>query len=1547
MKIKSILAVLALALAGVSFAKTDSTFPVGNIPYNSKGDVEPGEWTSQYAKAKAQAEAEDKPLLVYWGNNGCGHCEALERAIGGSAKFASWQKEYGIYMVFTIGGSTFSEAAVAKEAARDSSGQFPYIGVYWHGKKLGSFSGNGISVDAFISKTETLLKGYSPNQGGYFAVPRKDETEGHRYEAEISADKAVTVEVKMVRDAKAVNATGKDSVVVSGPDKKQIGKALSVEWKKGDSEKIVKVTIPAKTFTTAGQAVYLNINDKGTNDNEFKTVIYAVNPENSATNPDFSGCTAFGEWTMDLGAAKTFAKDKGYVLVGLFGSLWCHDCANTERNFLDLMDGSKNRFKEWAKSKNVALVMLDIPNFSTSSVDCKSPCLLKADPYETTLAYEKGKNTTENFYDVSKGGAPESLLKAQKRSGLGYMSRRGVSETAAKTRLSTFHDLAYKSPENGGYHIYFGKDDVRNEDGNANRTGVPIFVLLRKDGTVAARLTRFASESPMKADQSKFDLYIKRFNEMLNTADNKPYDGTEIGNNYPSAGSIPAKLDESNASGRLTHADSRDSFKLDCNGAAVVTVTVESWAENAQVTAQFIQEQGGKFVNVGKPVSGPIGKGDSFGLTADFQKTGACYLLIKGDVTSPEFAIDSTEGTYRLFQVRAKATALYPQEAESRIFVLDGTTKIKVEQDKQYRITGLGATDADKLEKIGDDTYLAKVSDFVTVPVAQARTTIAYQTWNPGTVSFRDNEPEGGISESIGVWDLVVGRGGGVSGEARVKLSVNKEETDFYYDWDTKELPRFMVDGNPLFESTELVWDDGMKGGKHLQIQIENIAQIEKFYGDGQIVFDIEPVNGTVLGEKTRYTLKVKEDQKPTPSVIAIAATDPAFAYSRKVYARKSSTVRLTLSREGTYGAGRIGLVKSDSSATLSGDDGLLGDAQWWENHRDDDKTVTVGNLPAPEKSVKITLAKKEDMFLPDDEANWVKIVSVADDAPAFVAGDSYLALMRYTDWTGGIDFDPAFCKGGELSFEIMSGKIPDGLAASVDQKNKRLVFKGVAKTTGTYPVCLKAIETRGGVKVLGMPVSLTFRVLNPYKISADDPVYGHLVNMSVKTARTMSDMIVFTGLKFGEPEEDPYSRMTGKLQVTVPTSGKINGKYVCREGTISFSNKKGWRAKALDDADGTLYAEAQAGNYTFTVRAYPSGKIGVTMDDKGQSRELVAGCNGKPWSSENPATSWKGRYTAVLVPGGTEVYRGQGVYEDLPGSIDGPENAAAQAPCGCGYLVFNMTKGSNVDAGLVKWAGKLPCGTAISGSSTLTKGVHLPGLDIGTSGQGYLPIFTVDDTDYVSMVAEIKAKAAKEGPSRAITSDFGIIRGEWERTITPAEAKCSYRMDLHVFGSYYDPDVSLKSCCQKSGEDPDDFEFDIERLDKAGYNQGVRGKMKTIDSLTMKIEKHDIRIVDTVNPRNVELTFDRETGVVSGTFDLPVKYTGIGSDSIPATFGGVVLSGWGELCACGEGVATGVYLPFVCGGFYFTDQFPYQTGGGEKVKKAKSGGMVGAATAK
>lgn len=113
--------------------------------------VVPGVWTSDFDGAMAYAEAANIPVMVFWANAGCSHCEAIEKEMN-REYFSEWMDYNDILMVFVEGDATVKKWIKAN--ARTKIKAFPYIGIYWPRNTNGEMVLEGFS-------------GYKGNMGIY------------------------------------------------------------------------------------------------------------------------------------------------------------------------------------------------------------------------------------------------------------------------------------------------------------------------------------------------------------------------------------------------------------------------------------------------------------------------------------------------------------------------------------------------------------------------------------------------------------------------------------------------------------------------------------------------------------------------------------------------------------------------------------------------------------------------------------------------------------------------------------------------------------------------------------------------------------------------------------------------------------------------------------------------------------------------------------------------------------------------------------------------------------------------------------------------------------------------------------------------------------------------------------------------------------------------------------------------------------------------------------------------------------------------------------
>ena len=141
MRIKQIMRVVALS-AGTLLGVGDAM--AGLI--STQTAVEPGVWTSDYNGAMDYTEKNNIPLLVFWANAGCSHCEGIEREMK-KEPFLSWMNQRKLVMVFSESNSKVQKWI--KGIASTKIKAYPFIAIYWPKNSQG----------------QTVLEGFSAYKG--------------------------------------------------------------------------------------------------------------------------------------------------------------------------------------------------------------------------------------------------------------------------------------------------------------------------------------------------------------------------------------------------------------------------------------------------------------------------------------------------------------------------------------------------------------------------------------------------------------------------------------------------------------------------------------------------------------------------------------------------------------------------------------------------------------------------------------------------------------------------------------------------------------------------------------------------------------------------------------------------------------------------------------------------------------------------------------------------------------------------------------------------------------------------------------------------------------------------------------------------------------------------------------------------------------------------------------------------------------------------------------------------------------------------------------
>ena len=1545
------------------------------LTYSISDEIRPGEMTTRFIKAKEYAEANHVPMLIFWGESTCGICSAFEKALAGtstsgdpeknkqvSEEFYAWLAERKYIMTFNIDYGTKANNGLFADDCKKSerftnnvkSGKLPTMAIYWptdakkpacwetYQQKDGvvRFPGRPSNMpfrseaDKEGGKVYQLMRNMDYFCGTYFTYDGGEfvssDTEYDRYECE-EGTKAVAVE--FVREKATVAAT--NMLEIAYPDGSNATE--TVVWGVGDSNKVVVVDVTVGGLTNAGLQATLVL--KAADGSVHATNhITCVEKENSAANPlwkterrdpQANGLApelGFGEWTADLEAANHLAeRDGGYVLVSVQGSLWCPDCANTDRNFLDVKDASgANKFRAWATEHKVALVSMDVPNYNAAGPTPEtvaSPTIFSKKAFKTTLARPK---------EYPQSGADPALTNAYLRSGLGYLSRKGVPDAEAAEAMAKFRELAVTNTDKGGFH--------RPEDKNAYRTGVPIFVLLRADGSVAARFTGFASVSPMAADRENFDRYIMRFEEMLAIAgegETGHADPTEIANNYPGAGAVPLKANGGVASNELSHADVRDAFRLDGFGGCARLKTTVRGETNVEVSVSLWQIVEGKAIQVeddGKKVSkkGRLNDDEGKGITLECELPAGEYYVDVQAVGGEAFSsTNAAPNNFIAYSVTSEIV-LQPGEAAATATAPEGTNAVSIvfEEGVTYRIVGLdfySEANSNALEWVtGGDGLLfkARVGGEVCLDLAENGGKITYQKWAPGTVGFAASGIDAKETDDVNV---TYRRAGGSSGAVTVRVSLNLDETDFFYDWapdldwSSKMLPRFKINGASTTNWSETVtWADD---GRPLESCVSNIVvtagefethKVSQYFGPGKVVFDLEILGQTEAGVFTntvdvgRFTISFTDNDNPSAGRVQVTKCDREWAKDLTVYAREDEAVKVILSRiDAAEGLVMADLVPSVGTVTLGGDDydSLLGVV--WKNRDMLPKTVTVTNLPPAGKKVKLTL-KAESPLKVDSAAGSVTIVSVAAGAPAFEREMAGHTIYRHVAVSNA--YKVVGTKGRELKFAKVSGKLPKGLKAAWngDTANPELVISGVptGKDGEAASAVFQVTEMRGKDKVPGMTIALDFRLVDP---AVSGGPAGEPLNASCAKSRTFGDIAILRD--FGDTVE-----LFGTLQLTLPANGKASAKLLCDMGKLSF---KATSWSDVDSEDSSLscrlLGKSDYAGWAIDVDACTNGAVRVMLSANGV-KMLEAEHDGVLWSKTHPATDCAGYYTVTF---------GVNLFEDGSADVTGPGRDYATE--GSAYLTLTMND-SQAKKGTMKWAGVLPNGTKVSGSSVLTE-----------NGETMLlPFVKSAKKDVFAGLLEIDREAAKrkeesecwESVSCPVADGTDPVLTRWTHSEKSDKTdKGDFTVRYRPYGGIYDPTLDLGCCC-KEGRATTEMDLSVVLPNAGSDFYGAFGDVEPI-----KVQVKDTTIVrqDPAGGKNViTLKFNRKTGVVSGKFDLYTE----SRDVLSADYQGVVQLGFGNACGCSI-----VSEPFVSGFWHVSDKL--QTKDTGKYISLRRGGPV------
>ena len=458
-------------------------------------DVLKGVWLDDFAAATNSAFSTGTPLVLVASKVGCDHCAALT-ADCASTSFKDWmaQEKFLFCHVEKNVNKAYDYVATAGGTCAKITA-FPYVALIWpRGAEVvatnfvgrsGQMLASGGSLSAQLSKSvDTFFAGYQPGPSAYFPVPNSPSA---RLEA--SVGKAISVTVP-IRRRNATETEAYDLKVALPRNAGTLTYPVTFEAGAVTPTALPVVRAEAGAFA-AGDVIALELAYEG--ESVAQSSIVFTDVPTSTKNPLWLGerdadTLQPGEWTMDVDLARVCARASGTFTLNLVGgSLWCPDCARTDRNFIETPT-----FEEWLVANEVYCAQIDIPRLSSNGKSC-------------LLTYEPG-TVSDGYVKAITNGTDIAADDVRVQSGAGYLSRKGADPEQAADVLARNIALHTNLVANGGLCV----------PGKA-RLGVPTFVVQNAEGRVIGRLDKFAAVSPTDAHAAA--AYVRRLDEILALAD--------------------------------------------------------------------------------------------------------------------------------------------------------------------------------------------------------------------------------------------------------------------------------------------------------------------------------------------------------------------------------------------------------------------------------------------------------------------------------------------------------------------------------------------------------------------------------------------------------------------------------------------------------------------------------------------------------------------------------------------------------------------------------------------------------------------------------------------------------------------------------------------------------------------------------------------------------------------------------------------------------------------------------------------------------------------
>lgn len=1555
-------AVLLLTLfCGLTAVAETPTESIMKIRRARNKSVIPGTWHADLNKCRDYAEKNGVPMIAVWSNgDGCGHCIIFETVVQ-SPLFMEWMKTapYVFYLGLNEDGNPSPDGIEGYHGSsfywcrkREPSGYDPYAGQFWpyirfYWKKTsgslkrdefrtgadvdGEFKGLTVSVSEYdmpnpeayryasdvgtynpaarylieqitgirygkdlneiVSKGKGIFSDYNPTppyRGGEFGVPdvKSAPLAGLQLERGDTPERALVPLTRTNSTVQAYAAT--NTLVATYPSGYK--KIYQVNWATGD--KAFEVSIAPKTNEWNGASKYISLElyEGGTNgEGKASGKVVATNwieivdkVENSPKNPLWIGAKTadklgWGEWTMDLDKAKEKVKasadggNAAYTLVLIGGPLWCPDCVRLEKVLIE----SKS-FKDWAQSQRIACVAVDLPRIKGGGT---SPTLLNREVYNVT------SSTMKNW---GLGGLV---------SGAGYLSRKGKTLADAAKIQERNLKLIKNDTEHGGLRLPEPAASAAGKTGDWE-AGVPCLVMLRPDGTVSGRIYQFSNSTAGLEDIGAAKV-LERIKEMCSQASEKVAGKWAEENNdsvYATKGVIESR-NIAGISATLSFVDQADYYRINAPAGTEITFDLENVndvSSNATlcvsvVNGDLADPDGSPIMdNEGKTVrKGKLGSGD-FGSFYRLPSSN-CFVKVFYELDANRYPVDSYFGLGQastLCKYRLSSNGIVnPSETVNEWVSPDGdpTAMIRLVSGQEYVFTGIDAAASEEYLEYHADTgrytakdmepYLGLAEITAADRTPEGEYTFSYQKWVPGFVGFERvsgavNEPEG--ESGTNEYRVVIRRTGGISGVAKVKLELVPEET------------------TSITNDTLFVWGD-----QDVVYEVENaglttnsvIRILANPYANNNErvtirLVELEGSDAKVDNGAAKFTLTIKDSDVANPGRIKIGEVNGAsIPASGLIVAKAGSDLELALDRIDGVDGSMIALVTANGVVVDREEDRV-----YWQTLEAGRKVKT---LRLPEigavagDRVLVTLNGLSDTRI-DPAAKYVTVQLVPASSVVFTESRKSFELTKNVlGFAQDIMIDPLSMSNFDaVSVKKLSGSVAPGIDWQLVSSHEiagALRFTGVPTREGSYTAVFQLSE--GGVA--GQTVEVAFNVTDCSKLPPSSAAY----NPAVATSRTF-DTILIT-----DPERH---ELVGVMTLTLPPSGRASAKVREVGGESYALLAVGWSSCVNGDYSVDLERVGE-GLYTASVSVCKDGAVNVTVKRDSQEMDVLV------TQPVDDATTWSGAYTV-----------------SLPISAVEGDSASAPFATGAGYMTFRMSGTLAETAGTMVYAGMLPNGRFVSGSSTLVAG---DGFGVKEAA---LPLVSASTEDSLAAVFVLN-------PSDSCHNVASYAGGKplWSHQ---GVGGTSFGARLETFGCLYvATNDFVGCCCEKLGCSDLTFFAQTDLLPGAaefGDTDPVPAKAWTTNSTGVRvIRKADLtnkfKLIQgeaAVTDNGLTLAYSSDTGIVNGSLRIDFK----DGTFRTAKFRGVVMPGWGAKdCADCADLAC-VDRPFISGACWFDEEWNY-----------------------